>query len=69
MKPCWEQQGLGPKGAELADAVIDDMCALLKRLNNDEGIANVVFTEAWFRQIELPTRSEDFRKKYLRENA
>jgi hypothetical protein len=69
MKPCWEQQGLGPNSAKLAEAEIENMCALLKRIGNHEGVAKAVLKEACFRQIELPMRTPSFQKKYLRENT
>jgi hypothetical protein len=75
VKPCWKEHGLGERGAEQADVVLGDLCSVLKDLCveypdvNIEELAKVAFKEACFRVFELPKRSLDFHKKYLKENA
>ena len=67
MKPCWYLRGLTEEGASRADRIVEAMMGLVA--NAGPEIAEVALREAVFRIVELPGRTEAYRRKYLKENA
>lgn len=66
MKPCWRDRGLTEEGARHADRILEAMIGLVENAGGE--ITKVVLNEAVFRLVELPSRTEAFRRKYQREN-
>ena len=67
MKPCWRNYGLTERGAERADLALPTMMALVSRVGAT--VALVVLDEAHFRLVKLPNRTEEYQRRYLKENA
>ena len=65
MSPCWGEQGLTERGALRAEAAIGRMCELVRELHP---LTDIVYKEAVFRVVELPTRSKDFQQSYKARN-
>lgn len=66
MKPCWRDRGMTEVGAVLADSVLADMQAIVERVGFD--VAYVVLHEAKFRKEDLPERTDEYRRRYLKAN-
>ena len=66
MKPCWRDRGMTEAGAALADSVLADMQAIVDRVGFD--VAYVAMYEAKFRKDDLPKRTDEYRRRYLKAN-
>jgi hypothetical protein len=66
MRPCWRDRGLTEKGADLADSVLPEVQALVDRVGGE--VVRLALVEATFRRHELPLRTPEFVRRYLKEN-
>jgi hypothetical protein len=67
MKPCWRDRGLTEKGATLAESVLPEVQALVDRVGGE--VVRLALEEASFRRYELPSRSAEYRRNYLKDNG
>jgi hypothetical protein len=66
MRPCWRDLGLTEKGAVLADSVLPELQTLVDRVGGE--VVRLALAEATFRRHELPLRTPEYRRRYLKEN-
>jgi len=66
MRPCWRDKGRTEKGARLADSVLPEIQALVNRVGGE--VVRLALEEATFRAHDLPLRTAEYHRRYLKDN-